>query len=162
MRHTSCPVVTGCQTCALPIFLACGGGQLELHALHARGDGHLALVADVDGTGRIFADQHHGQPRLAPGLGDEGADPVRDLAAKRLRKGLAVDDLADAPDASPCSSILVERRPEANAPPPPLIRRRRARNSAAQAKRLAARVGLAGRTLLNTQPRTHNTTQTPP
>src|SRR3546814_18977088 len=91
---------------------------LPIYALHARGDGHLALVADVDGTGRIFADQHHGQPRLAPGLGDEGADPVRDLAAKRLRKGLAVDDLADGHDASPCYSIMVESRPEANASPP--------------------------------------------
>src|SRR3546814_8225954 len=139
MRHTSCPVVTGCQTCALPIFLACGGGQLELHALHARGDGHLALVADVDGTGRIFADQHHGQPRLAPGLGDEGADPVRDLAAKRLRKGLAVDDLADGHDASPCYSIMVESRPEANASPPPLIRSRFSRLASPDSSEIAPR-----------------------
>ena len=63
------------------IVLARLGGELVLEAFHAGFAGHLALVADIDGGGRILADQHHRQPGRAPRLFPESRDEFRHAGA---------------------------------------------------------------------------------
>src|SRR3546814_12218111 len=58
-RHTRCALVTGVQTCALPICLA------TARALAAKGA--RAILADIDGAGAIAA---------AEALRGEGADAL--------------------------------------------------------------------------------------
>ena len=68
------------------------GGKQVLEALHAAGHGLLALVADIDLAGRILADQHHREPRLAPGGRLEACRHLRHPGAQAFGEGLAVDD----------------------------------------------------------------------
>ena len=74
------------------LFLGGFGGQQELEALHAAGEGLLALAADIDLARRVFADQHHRKARLAPGGFLETGGDLRHFAAQGLGKSLAVDD----------------------------------------------------------------------
>src|SRR3546814_13315164 len=53
------------------LVLAVGGEQAVLEHLHARCRGRFALGSDIDRRGRIVADEHYREPRLAPGLGGE-------------------------------------------------------------------------------------------
>ena len=67
--------------------------QSVLEALHAAGDGLLALVADIDLAGGILADENDGEAgRQAVGL-FQGANRLRNSRAQRFREGLAVDDV---------------------------------------------------------------------
>src|SRR5207248_8484855 len=54
--------------------------------------GSLLLAPDVDGAGRVVADQDRGQAGAMPGLGDESLDVARHLRADASRHRLSVDD----------------------------------------------------------------------
>src|SRR3546814_2119561 len=63
-RHTRCALVTGVQTCALPILLIpcpwCG--ERELHEFHCGGEAHIVRPADADGmTDEQWADYEIGR-----------------------------------------------------------------------------------------------------
>ena len=56
--------------------LAGVGGQPVLEAQHPGLERRLALVADIDGAGRILADQHHGKARSAArGVAEPATSP---------------------------------------------------------------------------------------
>ncbi len=59
---------------------------------HAGGFGGLALVADINLAGGVFADQDHGQARGQSVALLESGDRVADPPAQALGKGLAVDN----------------------------------------------------------------------
>ena len=69
------------------------GGQPVFETLHAGGYRRLVLGRNIDLTGRIVADQHHGQTRRATGLVDKGRNCFANPFAQTGGKGLAVNDL---------------------------------------------------------------------
>ena len=73
------------------------GGQVVLEAFHPRFERRLALGADIDRAGGIFADQHHRQAGRTAGGGAEARDLGGDRFAKRQRGRLAVDPLGAHP-----------------------------------------------------------------
>src|SRR3546814_10908289 len=72
-RHTSCALVTGVQTCALPISLAAGWGDVQGVALADVLLARIALLAGADPGAR--------SPNLAA---VEGHNPALAAASKRL------------------------------------------------------------------------------
>src|SRR3546814_4993802 len=62
-RHTRCALVTGVQTCALPI---------------------------LDPARRVVANQHHGKTRRASGCGDEGGNGFGNACAQPFGKRLSI------------------------------------------------------------------------
>src|SRR3546814_9800406 len=65
-RHTRCALVTGVQTCALPIF----DGELDFVALPADDEDAIALLTKVKGIGRWSAEIYllfaEGRPDIWP------------------------------------------------------------------------------------------------
>ncbi len=68
------------------------GGKAAGDGLHADLFGLLALAADIDLAGGVFAHQHHGQAWLQAVAGRQMLDLRRDARAQAFRKRLAVDD----------------------------------------------------------------------
>src|SRR3546814_16305147 len=100
-RHTRCALVTGVQTCALPIYAGQGGfGAVlldELGPLHERGD-HLVLGDDGD----VLALDEQVAALVAGGDADVGvarlAGTVDDAAHHRdLQRALAVAEGPNGP-----------------------------------------------------------------
>src|SRR3546814_5739281 len=81
IRHTSCALVTGVQTCALPILpKGCGSHAFELLWVHAlRGIGGTDVDDSRHDLGRRSegrAVHFHGEFRLAPPLGQHGKPAI--------------------------------------------------------------------------------------
>src|SRR3546814_4806593 len=82
-RHTRCALVTGVQTCALPIFHRLAGGQI----LYDIGDGAVLIVGFLIGKARDKA-------VVAAGIGLIAWRPPQRPLGRRLQK--LARDLADA------------------------------------------------------------------
>src|SRR3546814_4704058 len=53
-RHTSCALVTGVQTCALPIFLSANAGQIVGNSFLRDGDDQLLLSGEAVYSGKVY------------------------------------------------------------------------------------------------------------
>ena len=67
-------------------------GKLVREAGHSRFAGRLALRADVDGAGRILANQYGGEPGRAAGLPNEIGSHFRNARPDVGSGGLSVDN----------------------------------------------------------------------
>src|SRR3546814_2449553 len=85
-RHTRCALVTGVQTCALPIYVPAPDrcGQAVVGIIGDRGDSvEIVVVIGLcgdDGTENFFLDQ----PHVAIGIGIDGGFDEIDLVAMTL------------------------------------------------------------------------------
>src|SRR3546814_5469788 len=95
-RHTRCALVTGVQTCALPIFLVCcaGTGNAMKTASRSKEDGSIKhfpaeafnrlIQINLVGTFRCVAKSAAGMLTLDPGTDGERGAIVIDRKSTRL------------------------------------------------------------------------------
>src|SRR3546814_6304413 len=95
-RHTRCALVTGVQTCALPIYVMPAGevgllrlqpemaADLDVEALAVIGDRHLVDGVDVERRNHPLGAQIAEQRDLAPGV-------RRDLAVAAAQQDVGLD-----------------------------------------------------------------------